>query len=88
MGEARIVEGIAMLGEKLLPTAIEDWASSDTGAHFIAAKATSGGGASASQGSRDTGENPYSKEHFSLTEQFRLEKENPQLAKQYQDTKT
>lgn len=37
-------------------------------------------------GSATGGKNPFSKEHFNLTEQGRLYRENPELAKQLQNT--
>lgn len=48
---------------------------------------TSGGGGEARPGSGGTGggtKNPWTKDHFNLTEQFKIEKSNPQLAKRLQ----
>lgn len=48
---------------------------------------TSGGGGNERPGSGGSGggtKNPWSKDHFNLTEQFKIEKANPQLAKRLQ----
>lgn len=80
--KAEIVEGKPMLGGKLLDDTVNEWASSDTGKHFIKANGNSGGGANPSNGFNAGQKNPFSKEHFNATEQLKLQRDNPELANQ------
>ena len=45
-GQAQLTDGKAMIGEKSLSDAINEWAASDQGKHFCLAANNSGGGAS------------------------------------------
>ncbi|MFD2633226.1 hypothetical protein [Idiomarina piscisalsi] len=59
---------------------VKSWADTDAGQNFIDAPANEGGGAKTQQRQNGVSENPYAKDTYNLTEQKRLERENPQLA--------
>lgn len=72
------------IGDKALPDAVKAWAASDDGKHFVAVRSTGGGAGGGGKGGEGAA-NPYAKETRNLTEQGRLERENPTLAKQLRE---
>lgn len=74
-------DGNVTLGDKPLGDAIKEWAKSDEGKAFIA-NGSSGGGANGGGKGGDSGVNPWSKESFSLTEQGKIWKADPNRARE------
>ena len=66
---------------KPLSDAIKEWAESEEGKHFIAAPANGGGSGGGGQGGSNTKDNPFTKEAWNLTEQMRLQNQEPDKAK-------
>ena len=56
------------------------WANTDEGKSFVGARGDSGGGADPGKGGPDTGANPWKRETLNLTEQARIDREDPQRA--------
>lgn len=70
------------MGEAAISTYVETWARSDEAAPFLPPSGKGGGGADPSGGGRGGGvPNPWKKESWNLTEQGRITKENPDLAR-------
>lgn len=70
------------MGEADISTYVEEWARTDEAAPFIRATGLGGSGARGGNGSGgNTGVNPWKKETRNLTEQMRITKENPELAR-------
>lgn len=70
------------MGEATISTYVETWARSDEAAAFLPASGKSGSGATGSGGGSGSGHaNPWKKETFNITEQGRITRENPDLAK-------
>lgn len=73
---------VALVGEQALSVFVEDWARSDQGRPFIAPAGNSGGGAGgAGAASGGLQANPWAKDTRNLSEQVRLLKEDPALAR-------
>lgn len=73
---------VALVGEQALSAFVEDWARSDQGRPFIAPAGNSGGGAGgAGAASGGLESNPWAKDSRNLSEQVRLLKEDPALAR-------
>ncbi len=79
---------IAHEGEELVSTidsmpvkdAMKAWADSEDGKHYVSADKNSGGGAlGGGKGIKDT-KNPFNKDAPNLTEQMRIQREDPQKA--------
>lgn len=60
----------------------KSWASTDEGKRFVSAGNNSGGGAGNEGGGGAPIKNPYKEESLNLTEQAKLQRDNPQKAKQ------
>lgn len=70
------------MGEAAISTYVEAWARSDEAAPFLPPSGKGGGGADPNGGGRGGGvPNPWKKESWNLTEQGRITKENPDLAR-------
>lgn len=67
-----------LLGDLPVTDALQAFVASDEGKHFVAPP--SGGGAPGSRGGGGGERNPWSKEHFNLTEQARILREDPAKA--------
>lgn len=75
-------DGNITLGDKPLADAMKAWAASDEGKAFIS-NGAAGGGANGGGGNGKGGDkNPWSKEHFSLTEQGKIYKADPNRARE------
>lgn len=75
-------DGNITLGDKPLAEAMKAWAASDEGKAFIS-NGAAGGGANGGGGNGKGGDkNPWSKEHFSLTEQGKIYKADPNRARE------
>lgn len=61
--------------------AIKTWSQTEDGKHYIAAPGNGGGGNTQSKGKASSTNNPFKKETRNLTEQARLKREEPDLAK-------
>lgn len=71
-----------LLDEKPIAEYLKDWAASDDGKHFVAAPGNTGGGTGGKPGGSGKGQvNPWKKETRNLTEQARIRKEDPDLAR-------
>lgn len=75
-------DGKATIDGKPLADFVSAWAKSETGKAFVI-NGNSGGGAGGGGGSGDGAPNPWKKETRNLTEQGRLTRENPELAKRF-----
>lgn len=70
------------MGETSLATYIQEWSKSEEAGHYIAGRGVNGSGASSTRSAgADGGVNPWKRETRNLTEQMRIAKENPDLAK-------
>lgn len=74
-------DGKVVIGEKELDEFMKEHKDSPRMKKIIKAPQNNGGG-SGNAGGAGSGKNPWSKDHFNLTEQGRLLKEDPELAKQ------
>lgn len=75
--QAKLEEGQALIEGKPLADFIKEWANTDAGKAFVRAPDNSGGGAQGGGTNTKGIKNPFSKEHFNLTDQARLIRENP-----------
>lgn len=74
-------ESVAVVGDKPVTDALKEWAGTDEGKFFVGDPGTGGGGANG--GTKHSSQvNPWSGETRNLTEQGRLERDNPALANQ------
>lgn len=76
-GDARV----AKVGDKSLGDFVKTWAQGDEGKAFVAAPANGGGGARGNGTPGGGAANPWAKDTLSLTEQGRIFRENPTLAR-------
>lgn len=75
-------DGKINLGEKPLTDAIKEWAKSDEGKAFIANGSSGGGANGGGKGNPGGDKNPWAKEHFSLTEQGKIYRADPNRARE------
>lgn len=75
----------AMIGDKPLAEAVKAWAASPEGKHFVVLKNNGGGATGGGKVEGFTGKNPYAKDTLNRTEQGRLERDDPELAKQLKE---
>lgn len=78
--KAEIVEGKALIDGDEIVDFVRDWADGEAGRHFVAAPQSGGGGAEAKPGGAPPAgpSNPFAKgQGFNLTEQMRLQREDP-----------
>ena len=78
--KAEIVEGKALIDGDEIADFVRDWADGEAGRHFVAAPQSGGGGAEAKPGGALPAgpSNPFAKgQGFNLTEQMRLQREDP-----------
>lgn len=84
--EVVIENGVATakIGGKPLADAVKAWAGSDEGKHFVEAPHNNGSGAKGSKKVDPTTPNPFADgDHYSVDEQTRLYKENPEQARAF-----
>ncbi len=72
---------VAVIGEHSLAEFVAAWAESEAARHFIAPASNAGGGAAGGAGGSGRAANPWTKDSRNLSEQARLLKEDPALAK-------
>jgi len=75
-------EILATIKSLPLSSAIKEWAESEEGKEFVVAPNNGGGGNTGVKGKPSSQNNPFKKETLNLTEQGRLKREDPDLAKQ------
>lgn len=81
--KAEIVDGRALIDGDEIADFVNGWADGDAGRHFVAAPHSGGGGAEAKPGGAGLAgnANPFAKgRDFNLTEQMRLQREDPARA--------
>lgn len=74
-----IIEG--EYGEQPVDKYLKEWAQTDEGREYIASTRNSGGGAGGGSGGNRGVKNPWAKESWSMTEQARIFREDPERAK-------
>jgi hypothetical protein len=80
--EGKGKDAVVLLDDKPIDEAMKSWASSEDGKVFVAAPGNGGGGGGRGPGGGGQQNNPWKKDSLNLTEQGRIQRENPELARQ------
>jgi len=72
------------VGDDDVSNFLKKFVESDDGKHYTLADTNTGGNASGGGGFKNAGSNPWAKDSFNVTEQMKIKREKPDLAKRLQ----